>query len=60
MRGFLALRICVRKCPDEMHQIPDVFIGFHSPESGHAAQANAVPHNPEEFPVRIILDLDGT
>src|SRR5258707_2482706 len=58
MRGFLALRICVWKCPDETYQIPDVFVGFHSSKFGHATQSDAVLHNPEQLLVGILLDLD--
>src|SRR5258708_39192340 len=49
-----------RKRPDEMYQIPEVFVRFHFPECGHATHADTVLRNPEEFPVRIILDLDRT
>src|SRR5947207_9358050 len=55
MPGFLALRICVRKCPDEMYQIPDVLVRFHPSECGHAAQADTVLHDPKELAVRIPL-----
>src|SRR5258708_6725296 len=58
MRGFLALWIGVcRKGPDETHQIPDMLVGFHSSKGRHAAQADAILHNPEEFPVGIPLNL---
>src|SRR5260370_17225067 len=60
MRGFPALWIGVRrKGPDETHQIPDMLVGFHSSKGRHAAQADAIVHNPEEFPVRIRLDFGG-
>src|SRR5260370_5211057 len=61
MRGFPALWIGVRrKGPDETHQIPDMLVGFHSSKGRHAAQADAILHNPEEFPVRIRLDFGGS
>src|SRR5260370_42152995 len=52
----LPLRIRVhRQRPDEMHQIPDVFVGFHSPKRGHAAQTNSIFHNPKQLAVGILL-----
>src|SRR2546430_6578468 len=61
IRSTSAPRIgAVRESPYIMHQIPDVFVGFHFSKSGHTAQADAVAHDPEELAVRIRLHVGGT
>src|SRR5215472_1067246 len=55
MRRFLGLWILVLwKRPDEMYQIPAVLLGFYSSKCGHATQADAVLHDPEELSVGIL------
>src|SRR6266568_9466733 len=61
IRSTSAPRIgAVRESPYIMHQIPDVFVGFHFSKSGHTTQADAVAHDPEELAVRIRLHVGGT
>jgi hypothetical protein len=43
-----------------MNQVPDVFVGFHSSERGHAAQADSVLYDPKKFSVGILLHAGGS
>jgi hypothetical protein len=50
---ILALRLYFGQGTDIEHEIPNVIVRLDLRKRWHPAQANAVPDNPEKFPIRI-------